>query len=149
MPPLAWTIPDSKASAERREFAARVLDKRLKRLADILTGPDDGRLTRTVVNRLWHRLMGRGVVHPVDAMGTEPFSADLLDVLANHLADNRYDLKAAIELIVSSRAYQSQCVAVPGDGEYEAIGPVEAKTGVHGRVRTAVMEFQPAFFIRR
>lgn len=100
------------------------VNDRLKRLSEIVTSPDDGRLTRTVTNRLWHRLMGHGIVHPVDAMGTEPFSADLLDVLANHLADNRYDLKAVIELIVSSRTYQSQCVPVPGDVEYVFRGPI-------------------------
>ncbi|HEY1376539.1 MAG TPA: DUF1553 domain-containing protein, partial [Gemmataceae bacterium] len=102
-------------------------DDRLKRLAEIITSPDDGRLARTVVNRIWHRLMGRGVVHPVDAMGTQPFSADLLDVLANHLADNKYDLKKVIELIVSSRAYQSQCVPLTGDpgaSDYVFRGPV-------------------------
>jgi hypothetical protein len=100
------------------------VNDRLKRLADILTSPDNGRLTRTVTNRIWHRLMGRGIVHPVDSMGVEPFSADLLDVLANHLADNKYDLKAAIELIVSSRAYQSQTVPVTNDNEYVFRGPI-------------------------
>jgi hypothetical protein len=104
--------------------ANKPVNDRLKRLAEIITSPEDGRLTRTVVNRLWHRLMGRGIVHPVDAMGSPPFSADLLDVLANHLADNKYDLKAVIELIVSSRAYQSQCV--PGSDEVEFVfrGPI-------------------------
>jgi hypothetical protein len=29
--------------------------------------------------------MGRGIVHPVDAMQTEPWNQDLLDVLANRL----------------------------------------------------------------
>ena len=44
--------------------------------------------------------MGRGIVHPVDAMQTEPWSADLLDYLAVDLADNGYDLKSTIRLIV-------------------------------------------------
>jgi hypothetical protein len=100
------------------------VNDRLKQLAAIITSPEDGRLMRTVTNRLWHRLMGRGIVHPVDAMGSPPFSADLLDVLANHLADNRYDLKSVLELIVSSRTYQSQCVPVSGDAEYVFRGPV-------------------------
>jgi hypothetical protein len=98
--------------------------ERLKRLSEIITSPDNGRLTRTVVNRLWHRIMGRGIVHPVDAMGSPPISADLLDVLANHLADNKYDLKAVIELIVSSRAYQSQCVSLSDEAEFVFRGPI-------------------------
>jgi hypothetical protein len=87
-------------------------EQRLKRLAELMTDPQDGRLTRTIVNRIWHRLMGRGIVHPVDAMQTEPWSPDLLDYLAVHLVDNHYDLKSTIRLIVSSQAYQSQAVAL-------------------------------------
>jgi hypothetical protein len=104
--------------------AALPADARLKRLAAILTLPDNGRLTRTVVNRLWHRLMGRGIVEPVDVMANPPFSADLLDALANQLVDNKYDLKSIIELIVSSRAYQSQCVPMNGDNDYVFRGPI-------------------------
>jgi hypothetical protein len=104
---------------------ARPKQERLKRLAGLITQPDNGRLARTVVNRIWHRLMGRGIVQPVDVMANEPWSADLLDALATHLADNGYDLKKTIELIVSSRAYQSQCAAQAGDseGEYVFRGP--------------------------
>jgi hypothetical protein len=49
--------------------------------------------------------MGRGIVHPVDAMQSEPWSADLLDYLA-YLADSGYNLKA-IGLIATSQAYRS------------------------------------------
>jgi len=42
--------------------------RRLEQLAALMTAPENGRLSRTIVNRLWHRLMGRGIVHPVDAM---------------------------------------------------------------------------------
>lgn len=84
--------------------------ERLKQLARLMTHPDNGRFTRTIVNRLWHRLMGRGIVHPVDAMGTEPWSADLLDYLASYLVEQKYDLKAVLALIASSQAYQSECV---------------------------------------
>jgi Protein of unknown function (DUF1549)/Protein of unknown function (DUF1553)/Planctomycete cytochrome C len=101
--------------------------ERLARLADLLTAPDNGRLGRTVVNRLWHRLMGRGVVHPVDVMANEPWSADVLDFLATHLDDRQYNLKRTLELIVTSRIYQSQCVPLvgdPGASDYVFRGPV-------------------------
>ena len=77
-----------------------------------MTHPDNGRFTRTIVNRLWQRLMGRGIVHPVDVMANRPWSEDLLDYLAVYLVDHKYDLKKLIEHIVTSRAYQSQPVAV-------------------------------------
>jgi hypothetical protein len=81
---------------------------RLKQLAALMTHPDNGRVTRTVVNRLWHRMMGRGIVHPVDAMQTEPWNADLLDWLAVDFADHDFNLKHTLELIATSAAYQSQ-----------------------------------------
>ena len=82
--------------------------ERLKQLAQLMTHPENGRFTRTVVNRFWHRLLGRGIVHPVDAMHTEPWNSDLLDYLASQLAEDRYDLKKSLELICTSRAYQAQ-----------------------------------------
>ncbi|MBL9161770.1 MAG: PSD1 domain-containing protein [Planctomycetaceae bacterium] len=80
-------------------------EERLKQLAAIMTSPENGRLTRTVTNRLWHRLMGRGIVHPVDSMGARPWNEDLLDQLAVHLADSGYDLKKTLELIATSQVY--------------------------------------------
>jgi hypothetical protein len=102
-------------------------EERLRRLAELMTDRENGRFTRTIVNRLWHRLMGRGIVHPVDAMQTEPWSADLLDYLALNLADSGYDLKQALRLIVTSHAYQSRAVALdeqPVGPQYVFQGPI-------------------------
>jgi hypothetical protein len=102
-------------------------EERLRRLAELMTHPENGRVMRTIVNRLWHRLMGRGIVHPVDAMQTEPWSADLLDYLAIHLAENNYDLKATLRLIVTSHAYQSRAAALeeqPAGPQYVYSGPI-------------------------
>lgn len=99
--------------------------ERLKQLADLMTHPDNGRFTRTIVNRLWHRLMGRGIVHPVDAMDTAPWSEDLLDYLAVRFADEGYDLKKALSVVVSSQAYQSESITT-AQGDDPAIfrGPL-------------------------
>ncbi|MBD3674498.1 MAG: DUF1549 domain-containing protein [Planctomycetaceae bacterium] len=83
-------------------------EARLQQLAGLMTHPENGRFTRTIVNRLWHRLMGHGIVHPLDAMQTEPWNADLLDYLAVSLSDAHYDLKKLLELIATSETYQSQ-----------------------------------------
>jgi hypothetical protein len=102
-------------------------EERLRQLAELMTHRDNGRFARTIVNRLWHRLMGRGIVHPVDAMQTEPWSADLLDHLAVHLADNAYDLKSVLRLLVTSHAYQSQSVSLsdqPSGPDYVYTGPI-------------------------
>lgn len=94
--------------------------ERLKHLASLMTHLENGRFTRTIVNRLWHRLMGRGIVHPVDAMHTEPWSADLLDWLATDFAAHNYDLKHTIALIATSDIYQAQTPAINDELDNEA-----------------------------
>jgi hypothetical protein len=79
---------------------------RLQRLAELITGPKDGRLPRTIVNRLWARFFGRGLVEPVDDMEQRAWNQDLLDWLAEDLVAHHYDLKQTIERILTSRAYQ-------------------------------------------
>ncbi len=89
--------------------------ERLKQLAALMTHPGNGRFTRTIVNRIWHRMLGRGIVHPTDAMQSEPWSADLLDFLASDFADHKYDLKQTIALIAASHAYQEQVQRITKD----------------------------------
>ena len=91
--------------------AAAPKAKRLEQLASLVTDPQNGRFTRTMVNRIWHRMMGRGIVHPVDVMGNQPWSEDLLDYLAVYFAENGYDLKKLMEHIATSQAYQSKTVS--------------------------------------
>ncbi len=117
----AWLFP------ELGEIAADAPQpERLKQLAVLMTHPENGRFTRTIVNRLWHRLMGHGVVHPVDAMQTEPWSPDLLDFLAAQFRDDGCDVKKALELICASQAYQSRAVVRQKDdntGAFVFAGP--------------------------
>jgi len=82
-------------------------EKRLEQLAKLVTHEKNGRFARTMANRLWQRMMGRGIVHPVDVMANPPFDSDLMDYLGVYFAENRYDLKKLLEHIASSRAYQS------------------------------------------
>ncbi len=90
-------------------------EERLRQLSLLMTDPQNGRFARTIVNRLWQRLMGRGIVHPLDAMQTEPWNADLLDYLAFELVQRDYDLKAILHLIASSEAYQSMAAISDAD----------------------------------
>lgn len=108
----AWIFPELgevDATAPRNE--------RLKQLAGLMTHPENGRFTRTIANRLWHRLMGRGIVHPVDAMDTEPWSEDLLDHLAVRFADDGYDIRKALAYIASSEIYQAAPVVLGQDDD--------------------------------
>jgi len=102
-------------------------DERLKQLANLMTHPENGRFSRTIVNRLWARMMGRGIVHPLDAMQTEPWNEDLLDYLASDFTDHGYDLKRTLALIATSQAYQSQTenltAEIQNEARYEYRGP--------------------------
>ncbi len=87
--------------------------EKLRQLADQLVQPANGRMYRTVVNRIWKQLMGRGMVEPVDEMDNAPWSQDLLDWLAVDFMENGYDLKRLIYQITTSKIYQSPSVTVP------------------------------------
>lgn len=86
-------------------------EQRLEQLSRLMTTRENGRFARTIVNRLWHRMTGRGLVHPVDVMANEAWSEPLLDFLAESLVKNDYNLKHTLQLIATSKIYQSQSVA--------------------------------------
>ena len=83
---------------------------RLKQLARLVTRREDGRLTRTFVNRLWQKFFGRGLVEPVDDLEKPAWNADLLDWLAEDFADHDYDGRHLMEVMLTSRAYQLPAV---------------------------------------
>jgi hypothetical protein len=108
--------------------ASKPKPERLKQLASLITNPENGRMQRTLVNRLWKQMMGRGIVHPVDAMNTEPWNEDLLDLLANHLVASNYDMKAVIRLIATSKIYQARADVIDDENKaYVFNGPVRKR----------------------
>ena len=118
----AWIFPEIGNVDPQAEQPVR-----LQQLAAVMTSPRNGRFSRTIVNRLWHRLMGHGIVHPVDAMHTQPWNSDLLDFLANYLVEQKYDLKQVLRLIATSQAWQSQSAAAQDSAtseEFTFRGPV-------------------------
>jgi hypothetical protein len=92
--------PRSTSLADRRAAAAEIFtDRRL------------GRVPRTLVNRVWQRLMGYGIVANPDEMDGEPWSPALLDWLASDFVEHGYDIKHLIATIMTSRTYQMPAVA--------------------------------------
>ncbi|MDA0661198.1 MAG: DUF1553 domain-containing protein [Planctomycetota bacterium] len=90
---------------------ADVAQRRL-RVAELLTTQDNGLFPRTLVNRVWARLFGRGIIEPLDEMMEHaPWNADLLDWLAEQLVTHQYDLKQLLRLIMTSEVYQLPGVA--------------------------------------
>jgi len=77
--------------------------------ADWLTAPDNPWFARTMGNRIWYWLMGRGVVQEPDDMraSNPPWSPELLDYLGRELVSHKFDLKHLYRLILNSSTYQA------------------------------------------
>jgi hypothetical protein len=76
--------------------------------AEWLTAADNPFFAKSVVNRIWGHLMGRGIVDPVDDFrdSNPPSNAPLLDELARQFVANGYSRKWAIRTIMNSATYQ-------------------------------------------
>ena len=101
-------------------------------LAENMIKPVNGRLYRTLVNRIWAQLMGRGLIEPVDIMDNEPWSQDLLDWMAFNFEQNRSDMKELIYLIATSKTYQLPSVGFKDPNniisrDYKFIGMVRKR----------------------
>lgn len=110
--PLKFLFPELGAVDPQAPRAAR-----LEQLAKLITSRENGRLSRTIVNRLWAKLLGRGLVEPLDVMQNEAWSPDLLDWLAEDLVAHRWNLKRTLELILTSQAYQLPSVSLSDEPE--------------------------------
>jgi len=117
------------------------VDEKLKQLAEYLTAPKNGRLYRTIVNRMWAQFMGRGIVEPVDLMDNEPWSQDLLDWLASDFYANQNDLKGLIFKIATSKTYQLPSVQIKH--ESDVIAADYTFKGMHRR-RLSAEQFADA-----
>ena len=72
-----------------------------------LSDTKDRFFARNIVNRIWARLLGTGIVNPPDQMhsGNAPSHPQLLEWLASDLVTHAYDLRRLIRGIVLSEAY--------------------------------------------
>lgn len=76
-------------------------------LAALITAPQNERFAQVISNRVWARLMGRGIVEPVeDWERGRPSHPELLSWLGREFVRGGYDLKHLTRLILSSHAYQ-------------------------------------------
>lgn len=93
--------------------------ERLKELAAIITSKQNGRFSRTIVNRLWANLFGRGLVEPVDDMEQPAWNEDLLDWLAADFVAHGYNIKHTLRLICTSQAWQSDSIGESREADSE------------------------------
>jgi len=80
--------------------------------ADWLITAENPWFGRSIVNRVWAWLMGRGIVHEPDDIRDDnpPANPELLAYLEKELIDNDYDLKHLYRLILNSRTYQLSAI---------------------------------------
>jgi hypothetical protein len=127
-PEVAEAVPAVFNSA--RPSAAGRIDRLA--LAKWLVDPANPLTARVVVNRIWERLFGIGIVSTSEEFGAQgelPSHPELLDWLACELVERKWDTKAITRLIVSSAAYRqtSKCppelVAADPENRLLACGP--------------------------
>jgi hypothetical protein len=86
-------------------------------LAEWVTAPDNPYFARAVVNRVWARFFGVGLIEPADDLSGEAASefSGLLDELAGQFRGHGYNLKFLIRVLTGTRAYNLSSVANQAD----------------------------------
>ncbi|MEM6365462.1 MAG: DUF1553 domain-containing protein, partial [Planctomycetota bacterium] len=78
-------------------------------LAKRIVDPSNPLTHRVIVNRIWHHLMGRGIVATTDdfgVLGTRPSHAALLDHLVDRFRSGGGSIKSLIRDLVRTRTYR-------------------------------------------
>ncbi len=81
--------------------------------ADWLITAKNPWFSRSIVNRAWAWLMGRGIIHEPDDIRPDnpPVNPELLRYLQEELVRADYDLKHIFRIILNSRTYQQSSIA--------------------------------------
>ena len=101
-PGLLWgTVPGTVRNADGREQLAAWMVSRSNR-----------QFARTIANRLWKKVMGVGLVEPVDDFrdSNPPSDPELLEHLTDLVLRLDYDLREVVRVLVSTSAYQREAV---------------------------------------
>ncbi len=138
-----WPFADL-APAELPPSVLREENNPRERLAAILTSPRNERFAQVMVNRLWKRYLGVGLVEPVDDWNAvEPSHPELLSYLARELIVHDYDLKHVARLILTSHTYQR---AVRQESSKKA-DPAERLFAVPARRRLTAEQLVDSLFL--
>lgn len=101
-PKVLWgDVPEAAREADgRQQFAAWVVSR------------DNRQFARTIANRLWKKLMGVGLVEPVDDFKEDNPASDpkLLEHLTDEMLRLEFDLREFVRLLVSTDVYQRRAV---------------------------------------
>ena len=108
-----WSLQkfiDPKNSKSLEHLLNNKNDSREK-LAMLVTSHENTRFAKVIVNRIWKRLMGAGIVEPAhDWEGNPPSHPELLNWLEVKLIESEYNPRAVYKLIMNSKSYQKKAV---------------------------------------
>lgn len=126
-------LPDSMVDENRLPRIAAGKSGRLE-LARWIASPENRLTSRVIVNRVWHHLLGVGIVATTDDFGVtgqSPTHPELLDYLATSFVQQGWSIKSLVRRIVLSRTY-----ALSSDASLETItADPENKLLTRGRRR--------------
>ena len=99
-------IPARALGAAAADFS-NVSDRR-RVLADWMTSLDNPFFAKAIANRIWAHYFGRGLIEPIDDIrDTNPATNEpLMQALAGHLREVRFDLKSFTRTLLNSQVYQ-------------------------------------------
>ncbi len=97
-----WYSKGEKGAPDAPYFSRR------QALVEYAIAPERPAFKRSIANRVWRELMGRGLVEPVDQIHSENKAShpELLELLAEDSAASGFDLRRLMAAILHSRAYQ-------------------------------------------
>lgn len=90
--------------------------------ADWLITPKNPWFTKSIVNRLWAWLLGRGIIHEPDDIrdNNPPSNPLLLSYLEKEMVTGKYDMKRMYRSILNSRTYQFSSMPRPNVPQAES-----------------------------
>ena len=77
-----------------------------------LTSPKNPRFALVIANRMWKRLMGLGLIEPLDDLKDDTVASNpaLMEYLRGLMVDLNFDLKQYLRVIANSQTYQRETV---------------------------------------
>ena len=76
-----------------------------------MTSPKNPFFAKVIANRLWKKVMGVGLIEPVDSIeGTEASNPELLEFLTEEMIRLDFDMKEYVRLLMNTDLYQRRAV---------------------------------------
>ncbi|MEM9296763.1 MAG: DUF1549 domain-containing protein [Bacteroidota bacterium] len=92
-----------------KEIVNPEIDDQRYAFADWMTSDQNPRFSKVIANRLWKKVMGVGLIEPVDDLKdeTEASNTELMEYLSQLMRDVDYDMKQFLRTLYNTKTYQS------------------------------------------